>query len=69
LRRLAEAMELEDGRIILYSLYFKHMSSVNTVLLVVVLVLLVGAGVWWYQTYGPGAPEQTGIQLNLGSTS
>lgn len=42
-------------------------SPVNTILIVIVLALIVGGGVWWYQTYGPGAPEDTsGVQINIG---
>ena len=45
-------------------------SNVNTILIVAVLVILVGGGVWWYQTYGPGAPkDNNGVQLNLGGNS
>ena len=44
-------------------------SSVNTILLVVILVALVGGGVYWYTTYGPGMmPEETneaGLEINL----
>ena len=43
-------------------------SNVNTILIVIVLVILVGGGVWWYQNYGPGAPQEegSGIQINVG---
>ncbi|HVZ75771.1 MAG TPA: hypothetical protein VG934_00660 [Candidatus Paceibacterota bacterium] len=48
-------------------------SNVNTILIVVILVLLVGAGVWWYETYGPGhaqpAQQQNGLNINVGSSN
>lgn len=43
--------------------------NTNTLLLVAVLVLLVGGGVWWYQSYGPGMPaeENGGLEVNVGT--
>lgn len=52
-----------------YSYYMNNSNPVNTILLVVVVVLLVGGGIWWYEKYGPGAPAQSGVQLNLGGSS
>lgn len=39
--------------------------NTNTVLIVIVLLILVGGGVWWYQAYGPGAPQESGLQINF----
>ena len=43
--------------------------NTNTLLLVAVLVLLVGGGVWWYQSYGPGMQEADGgsLEVNVGT--
>jgi len=49
--------------------YMNNTSPINTILLIVVLVLLVGSGIWWYQTYGPGAQKTDGLQINIGSNS
>lgn len=42
-------------------------SNVNTIILIAILVLLVAGGTWWYQTYGPGAPQEEGLEINIGS--
>lgn len=41
--------------------------NVNTILLVVLVVIVVGAGIWWYMAYGPGAPEPetASVQVDL----
>ena len=44
------------------------MNQVNTILLIVVIVILVGGGMWWYMAYGPGAPEPSGLQINVGES-
>lgn len=45
-----------------------NQSGINTIILIIILVLLVAGGVWWYQTYGPGAPEEpSGLEVNIGS--
>ena len=42
-------------------------SALNTLLIVIVLVLIVGFGVWWYKTYAsPAEPTpQQGLQINV----
>lgn len=47
------------------------MSGINTLLLLVVIVLLLIGGAWWYANYVTNpqpAPQQQGVQVNLGTT-
>ena len=44
-------------------------SGVNTLLLVVILLILVAGAVWWYKSYGVGAPAgepENGIEIDIG---
>ncbi len=46
--------------------------NTNTIILVAILVVLVGFGVWWYKTYQSVAPteptttDEGGIDINIG---
>ena len=42
-------------------------SGINTILIIAILIVLIGGGIWWYMSYGPGAIDQeTGsVEINL----